>query len=273
MEWGEWTPPIPQDDTLLYRPPPRVQLTDNLSGRPVAGSYHAQPAPGSLATPHSVSDWTPVSVDSLWIQWSSGGLHGTLGYFTGRGDTLRGELHTLTDRGGAQRYRTDASLVRISCSTAPAVPASAAGRGLWYVPLEGGDTVHLGRLLPNELIAEAGDVSYRIAGTPTGFFAEAREIRVQLTRGGAVADVRLIYPNDMSFDSLVAAFRDTLGASDPDQPPERARVVTLTSTTSLDMRRSDDGIWVQIGMPGADYGVGPEHVRELRDDTAGADLR
>jgi len=269
VEWGEWQPPIPEDDTLLYRPPPRVQLTDAPAGLPVEGSYHAQPAPGSLPTPHSVSDWTPVAEDSLRIQWSQGGLHGTGGRFAGRGDTLKGRLRTITDMKGHQRYRAEASLMRVSCSAPPDVPASTAARGLWFVPLESGDTVHVGRLLPKELIGEAGDVSYRIAGTPTGFFEGAREIRVQLTRGGAVADVRLIYPSDASFDSLVAAYRDTLEPSHPDQPPDRARVVTVTRTTSLEMRHSDDGTWVQIGMPGADWGVAPEHVEVRRGDSTG----
>ena len=273
VEWGKWQPPIPEDDTLLYRPPPRVQLTDAPSPYPRDGSYHAQPAPGSLPTPHSVTQWAPLAGDSIRVQWSSGGLYGTLGRFAGRGDTLRGEIRTFADRSGAQRHGADAFLVQVSCSAPPDVPASTAARGLWFVPLESGDTVHVGRLLPKELIGEAGDVSYRIAGTPTGFFDGAREVRAQLTRGGAVADVRLIYPNDVSFDSLVAAFRDTLGSSDPDQPPERARVVTVTRTTSLDMRHSDDGTWVQIGMPGTDYGVAPEHVQVRRADSTGGTQR
>lgn len=271
VEWGQWSPPIPEENTLLYRPPPRVQLTDAPSGRPVEGSYHAQPAPGSLPTPHSVSDWTPVSGDSLWIQWASGGLHGTLGRFAGRGDMLEGRLRTITDRQGHQRYRAEASLTRVPCSAAPEVPASAAGPGLWFVPLEGGDTVHLGRLLPSELIERPGETAYRIAGTSVGIFSGARDVRAQLTRGGAVADVRFTYPRDAPLDSLVTAFRDTLGSPmHRHQRGGQTRVLWLTDTNSLTLRRSGEETWLFLGMPGADWGVAPEHGMELCGDSTGA---
>lgn len=237
VEWGKWTPPLPEEDTLRYRPPPRVQLTDALSSSPRERSFHAQSAPGSLPTPHSVTWWRPISDDSLTVGWSSG-FTGTTGRFAGPGDTLRGELRTFVDVKGRQRYRADAKLVRASCSEPPDVPASAAGRGLWFVPLERGDTIHLGRLLPEELIESAGDASYRIAGTPTGIFAGAREVRAQLTRGGTVASVRLRYPPDASLDSLVAVFRDTLGSPHTDDRRRLSRVLWLTSTTDLDLRRS-----------------------------------
>ncbi len=270
VETGEWRPPLPEDDTLIYRPPPRVQLTDAPSPIPRDGSYHAQPAPGSLPTPHSVSQWAPLSGDSIRVQWSSGGLHGTLGRFAGRGDTLRGEIRTFADRSGAQRYGAEASLVRVSCTAPPEVPASAAGPGLWFVPLEGGDTIHLGRLLPAELIERPGEVAYRIAGTPTGIFAGARDLRAQLTRGGAVADVRFTYPEDASLDSIVAAFSDTLGSPLPrGQRAGRTRVLWFSRTNTLTLRRSGDETWLFLGRPGADYGVAPEHVREPRDDSTG----
>lgn len=269
VEWGEWSPPIPEDDTLHYRPPPRVQLTDALSPFPGDGRYHAQPAPGSLPTPHSVSQWAPLSGDSVRVQWSSGGLHGTLGRFAGRGDTLRGEIRTFADRSGAQRYGAEASLVRVSCSAPPEVPASAAGPGLWFVPLEGGDTIHLGRLLPEGLIDRAGEVAYRIAGTPTGIFSGARDVRVQLTRGGAVADVRFTYPRDASLDSIVAAFSDTLGAPKRTQRSGHTRVLWFSRTNTLTLRRSGDETWLFLSYPGTDYGVGPEHVREPGDDSTG----
>lgn len=268
VEWREWQPPIPEDDTLIYRPPPRVRLTDAPSPFPGDGRYHAQPAPGSLPTPHSVSEWRTVSGDSIQVQWSSGGLHGTLGRFAGRGDTLRGEIRTFADRSGAQRYGAEASLVRVSCSAPPEVPASAAGPGLWFVPLEGGDTIHLGRLLPEDLIERSGEVAYRIAGAPRGIFSGARDVRAQLTRGGAVADVRFMYPGDASLDSLVAAFRDTLGEPmHRDRREGRTRVLWLTDASSVTLRRSGQETWLFLSYPGGDYGVAPEDVRKGRDDS------
>lgn len=269
FERGQWSPPIPEGDTLIYRPPPRVQLTDALSASPGDGFLHAQPAPGSLPTPHSVSVWSPFSADSLRIHWSSGST-GTFGRFAGDGDTLEGEVQTFTDAPPHPRYRAEASLVRASCSAPPEVPASAAGPGLWFVPLEGEDTIHLGRLLPPGLIERPGEVAYRIAGTPTGIFAGARDVRVQLTRGGAVADVRFTYPGDASLDSLVAAFSDTLGAPMHRGRREgRTRVLWLTDANSVTLRRSGEETWLFLSYPGVDYGVAPEHVREPREDSTG----
>lgn len=265
VEWGEWNPPLPEGDTLRYRPPPRVELMDALSARPLEGAFHTQPAPGSLPTLHSSSFWEPLAEDSLRVVWSNG-VTGTVGRFAGRGDTLEGELRTFADRQGHQRYRAAASLVRVSCSAPPDVPASAAGPGLWFVPLEGGDTIHLGRLLPKELIDRPGEVAYRIAGTPTGIFGGARDVRVQLTRGGAVADIRFTYPRDASLDSLVAVFRDTLGSPRfRNRRAGRMRVLWLTGTTSLTLRCSDDETWLFLGISGLDWGVAPKYQRERRE--------
>lgn len=236
------------------------------------GSFHAQPAPGSLPTPHSVTDWTPVSADSLKIIWTSG-FTGTVGRFAGHGDTLEGQLRTSTDAPPHPKYRAEATLARVPCSAPPEVPASAAAPGLWFVPLEGGDTVHLGRLLPEELIDRPGENAYRIAGTPTGIFAGARDVRAQLTRGGAVADIQLSYPSDVSIDSLVAAFQDTLGspASDERQSWGRTEVLWLTKTTTLELRRSDGETYVDLERPGVAWEVPPGATPVIFADSAGAE--
>lgn len=269
VEWGEWSPPLPERDTLRYRPSPRVELTDARSAAPREGAFHAQPAPGSLPTPHSDTGWRPISDDSISIGWS-GGTTGTAGYFAGRGDTLRGQLRTFTDAPPHPRHRSEASLTRVPCSAPSEVPASAAGPGLWFVPLEGGATIHLGRLLPRELIERPGEVAYRIAGTPMGIFSGARDVRAQLSRGGAVADVRLTYPRDAPLDSLVAAFRDTLGAPmHRDRREGRTRVLWLTDANSVTLRRSGEETWLFLSYPGADWGVAPEHVQTPRGDSTG----
>lgn len=261
--WGEWSPPLREQDTLRYRPPPRVELTEALAGRPMEGGFHVQPAPGSLPTPHSAGFWQPRGPDSVRVVWSDGTM-GTVGRFGGQGDTLVGGLRSFVDIQGRPIHRAEAYLVRVSCSAPPDVSASAAGPGLWFVPLAGGKSIHLGRLLPEDLIERPGEVTYHIAGTPTGIFAGARDVRARLTRGGAVADVRFTYPRDTSLDSLEAAFTDTLGAPRRRERRERrTEVYWLTSTTELELRRSDGEIWVFLNRPGFEWGVPPEHVRTI----------
>lgn len=220
-----------------------------------------------------MSEWRPVSDDSLSIVWSSG-FTGTVGHFAARaGNTLSGRLRTFVDVKGRPRYRAQAKAVRVACSAPPEVPASAAGPGLWFVPLEGGDTLRVGRLLPESFVESAGDVSYGIDGTPTGIFSGSREVRVQLTRGRAVADVRLRYPGDASLDSLVAVFRDTLGAPHSDDRTRLTRVLWLTGTTDFSIRRSDDETWGFLGRPGIDWGLPPGHELMSLDDSTGGDPR
>ncbi len=215
VQRGDWGPPMPeQADSLYYRPPPRVELTDDSAesgypGPPGGGWRGMNPAPGSLPSHHSHSLWRPLEEDSVEVLWSSHGTAGVYGHLAGSPDTLRGVFETITDRTSVPRRRASATLVRVSCSAPPEVPASSQRPVFRSVPLATGDTVTLGRPVRDEL----DRIQRWSEETPgaLGVFSGAGLDRVEDTRGDTAREIGVYYPPGVDFDSLVSAWTDSLG--------------------------------------------------------------
>lgn len=271
MEWGEWRPPLPEHDSLAYLPPPRIELTDahvSSRGETDEGPYRHRPAPGSLPSPHALTHWGRVAEDSIRVVWSTGYI-GTAGRFEQKGDTLHGRLRTFTDVIPHQKHRTEARLVRVSCSAPPEVPASAQRPVVRSVPLTGGDTVALGEPLPVNRIERFNVTAYLLQGTPTGLFEGASDVRVRVTLDGRAADIRVSYEAGASLDSLVAVVRDSLGF-----PSRRTRFSGGTNarwenrTTTFRLRSTGSELYACLRDPRLAWAVPAEYRREVRADTA-----
>lgn len=272
VEWGEWSPPLPEHDSLAYLPPPRIELTDVSGSSRGEGEdrvYRHRSAPGSLPSPHALTHWGPVSEDSIRIVWSTGHI-GTAGRFEERGDTLHGRLQTFTDVIPHEKHRTKARLLRVSCSAPPEFPASAQRAVLRSVPLSGGDTVTLGEPLPDGRIERFNVTAYLLEGSPTGLFEGARDVRVRVTRDGRAADIRLSFEAAaVSLDSLVAAFRDSLGSpSRPDRHSGETNVRWENRTTRFRLRSTGSDLYAYLTDPRLNWAMPAEHPREGRADTA-----
>lgn len=211
----EWEPPMPeQADSLYYRPPPRVELTDDSAGSGYPGPpgeewRRMEPAPGSLPSVHSITVWRPLTSDSLEVLWSSTGTSGVSGSLSGRRGTLEGRFQTFTDVSHVPRRRASARLVRVSCSAPPEVPASSQRPVFRSVPLATGDTVTLGRPVRDEL----DRIQRWSEETPgaLGVFSGAGLDRVEDIRGDTAREIGVYYPPGVDFDSLVSAWTDSLG--------------------------------------------------------------
>lgn len=214
VERGEWEPPGPDDsDSLYYRPPPRVQLTDDSAPASMplpSGERWMQmhPAPGSLPSLHSITMWRPIGADSVDILWSSGGTSGVFGTLAAAGDTLAGRFETITDFSAIPRRTTQGRLVRVSCSAPPEVPASSQRPVFRAVPLRNGDTVTLGRPVSDRL----DSVEHTEPRDARGVFSGADLIRVEDTPcGDTLREVGIRYQRAVELDSLVGAWSDSLG--------------------------------------------------------------
>ena len=133
----------------------------------------------------------------------------------------------------------------------------------------GGDTVALGAPIPPGRIGRFNVTAYLIEGAPTGFFEGGRDVRVRVTRSGDAASIRLAYDTAISFDSLVAAFRDSLGApGGGGQRPGTTNVRWENRITRVWLTPTTSEFQVYLTDPRLNGTVPAEHRGTGRADTA-----
>jgi len=208
LELGRWRPP-PGGDSLEIAPPSRVRFEATPDPRSTTGRFALVTVPGALSSIHRFSAWRPAGTDSVILAWSTGvaGLTITL---PRTGTELRGTARAVWDTDRPPQT-ADAVARRVACD-APHPPHARDRHVARAVPLEGGDSVALGQAF-GRLRREADSVSgrtFRLRRTPTGLFAGARGIEL-LVADDTVRRIRVRYPSDVGFDTLVRAFTGVLG--------------------------------------------------------------
>lgn len=219
LELRAWHRRVGGADTLYYSPPPRVRLDTTRAADPWAGDGRVVvPAPGSPPSVHRFAVWEQVHPDTVALTWSTGftGLRMRLGR---AGQALRGHATTFIDVSPYEPHRADVVAAPVPCD-APMPPQHASWRSFpTAVPLETGDTLALGRPVPEALPLDLDRRStYWIRARPAGLFTDATHASVALDDRRTIRRIDVFFEPRLGLEALESRLTAALG------PPTGRRV-------------------------------------------------
>ncbi len=210
-------PPSAEYDTQLF--PPRLLF----DGRPIdrARGWNRLEVPeGALPVPRRYRSWR-MDGDTLRLSLSDG-FFGVRGQFVNEEAVWRGTLETVTDQGGAQRFRRDAVLRRVDCGSPPPVPASSDPLAPRTVPAAGGPPLSVGRPVPAAYAIDpdprVGEGGWLTGFEPAGEWAAAERILLTLGADSLVARIEVRYAEGFETGELARRLVEEFGPGQPDAP-------------------------------------------------------
>jgi hypothetical protein len=255
IDLGAWDPPAPGADSTYFAPPARVRLSEE-PGRGIFGGEHGNAVdvvPGAMTSLHRYAWWRPLDSGGIEIVWSTGfsGLTATVSRASG--DTLRGTAQTFTDVARSTAHIAELTAAPVNCD-APIAPARRLRhRYPRHVRLASGDSIALGDTLPRGLDRDSGaSRRFRINVDPAAPYRGAEQVEVNLGADRRIESLRLTYPAEISFETLLNRLEQELGPAEV-QSARRARMAAWSARTVLILlhdRGDGTGAQVSILIPG-----------------------